>query len=113
MHNRLLFIDGLHKNWEGGAPSNWEKDQSHKNYTSPFAVSRLNAPSPVEVLANSNEPQGNKNLLDLSKYEIGGFRNVSMLPQDIFKDLLVENFDIRFKKGDIKWPTRIKTSIGY
>ena len=22
LHNRLLFIDGLHKNWEGGAPSN-------------------------------------------------------------------------------------------
>ena len=113
LHNRLLFIDGLHKNWEGGAPSNWEKDQSHKNYTTPFAVSRLNAPSPEEVLADNNELQGNINSLDLSKYEIDGFRIVSMLPQDIFKDLLVENFDIRFKKGDIKWPARIKTSTGY
>ena len=113
LHNRLLFIDGLHKNWEVGVPSNWEKDQRQKNYITPFAVSRINTPSFEEVLADSNELQGNTNLLDLSKYEIDGFRIVSMLPQDIFKDLLVENFDIRFKKGDIKWPARIKTSTGY
>ena len=44
-------MDGLHENWEGGVPSSWEKDQSHKNYTTPFAVSRLNAPSLEDLLA--------------------------------------------------------------
>ena len=80
LHNRLLFIDELHKNWKGYAPLNWEKDQSHTNYTTPFALSRLNAPSPEDVLTDSNELPDNINSLDLSKYEIDGFCIVSMLP---------------------------------
>ena len=42
LHNRLLFVDGLHKHWDMGEMSNWEKIYNKCNQISiPFSLQRL------------------------------------------------------------------------
>ena len=45
------------------------------------------------------------------KHEIDGNRIVSKIPMKLFREYLIENFDIRYKRNDIKWMYREKLSI--
>ena len=35
MYNSLLHIDGLHKGWESGNESNWQKELAKRNNSLP------------------------------------------------------------------------------
>ena len=75
----LLFIDGLHKNWEVGGVSDWETMNmkcgfNNANKTLPFAISRLNSDlnetcSKVEVVCMKLDDATN-----FSKYTYGNKR---------------------------------------
>ena len=110
LHNRLLFVDGLHENWDIGKLSTWGKNYNKCNRRSmPFALQRLhsNTKKCNDIEIDSNELPTNKSTYD--KYTIDGKRVVKNMPLSIFQDRLVEHFDIRFKKNDIVWPKRMKT----
>jgi hypothetical protein len=100
LHNKLLFIDGLHKNWESGAKSYYEDKRTESSV--PFAIDRL------------NRIQGNSEIRSrqiyatsfFDKYTINNKRIISKMPLKIFQERLIHHFDIRFKKKDIVWPQR-------
>ena len=109
----LLYVDGLHKNWENGGVSDWETMNmkcciNNVNKTLPFAISRLNRDlnetcSKVEVddMKLDDAP-------DFRKYTSGNKRIVSKMPLSLFQQCLVNHFDIRFKQKSITWPRHIK-----
>jgi len=120
LHNRLLFVDGLHKNWETGKLSNWEKNYYKSNRLSmPFALQRLHTEVPETGLRLGTMKNSDENLVKdiakkgqrkcANKYTINGKRVVKNMPLSIFQDRLVEHLNIRFKKNDINWPRRMKT----
>ena len=107
LHNRLLFVDGLHKDWATGERSDWEvTNAKHEAKTvGKFAINRLNKmPS---VPCNNLPTEGGKANLD--QYVVNGRRVVRKIPFDIFQRCLIEHFDIRFQKNTVKWPSRCKT----
>ena len=108
IHNCLLFVDGLDKGWEDGVQSYWE--QQEKNIKS-FPLQRLNR------IYNQNSSSSiiNDKMLDcdkehLNKSEKNGVRYVKKIPFDTFYKCLVNHFDICFKKRDIKWPRRVRST---
>ena len=40
------------------------------------------------------------------RYTKNNYRIVKDMPMELFKRCLVNHFDIRFQKNDMKWPTR-------
>ena len=108
MHNRLLFIDGLDKDWEEGVKSYWEKTTLTTNRNDvPFAINRLNTTNSSHVQeAFETCPQCNTEQFD--KYTVDGKRMVSKIPLKLFQERLVEHFDIRYKSNTIVWPRRMK-----
>ena len=107
LHNRLLFIDGLHKDWDNGVQSDWEVcNAKYEAKTSGrFAINRLNKQESINSTILPTE--GNKDHLD--QYVVNGRRVVRKIPFDIFQRCLIEHFDIRFQKNTVKWPSRCKT----
>ena len=58
LHNRLLFIDGLDKNWSSGEKSNWEKEYiQHQRQPTSFAIRRLYFNKNAEHSCVSREPE--------------------------------------------------------
>ena len=109
LHNRLLFIDGLHKNWEIGGKSYWEnEDKVHKKRKSIFALQRLYSNNTSEGTHDNEEFNYCKNSNSFDKYVVDGKRIVRKMPLHRFQDRLVHHFDIRFKMKKIVWPVRIK-----
>ena len=109
LHNMLLFVDGLDKNWDEGVKSSWE--QSHNKDSqkvTPFAMSRLNRPSGRHTQCNldNSDSMGTHISLQCKKYTVHNKSIVSKMPLALFRRCLVNHFDIRFKKKDIKWPSR-------
>jgi hypothetical protein len=100
LHNKLLFIDGLHKNWENGAKSYYEDKTSCVDV--PFAIERLNRLHPGENPVQ--QPTYDRTIFD--KYTVGNKRVVKKMPLKLFQDRLIHHFDIRFKMNDIVWPQR-------
>ena len=107
LHNMLLFIDGLHKNWESGACSNWETSNTNyeKRNQGKLAINRLNNPS----VGCREKDTVQANDCNLDEYEVNNIRIVRNMPIEIFQAKLIEHFDIRFKRNSIKWPSRCKT----
>ena len=116
LHNMLLEVDGLDKNWENGVRSDWERMHSNSIRNLPFAIQRLNRhiesqsdESETETLEEQDEIDESMTTSQLcKKYTVGGKRLVSKMPLKLFKKCLVDNFDIRFKDNDIVWPSRIR-----
>ena len=118
LHNMLLEIDGLHKNWENGSRSNWEDSyyhlllsESHDNMTTPFAIERLHS----HPLNDDNDacddirPNEITNMSEYcKKFMVNGKRMVSKMPLSVFRQCLINHFHIRFIRNDIIWPKRIK-----
>ena len=69
---------------------------------------RLNQPTTHPDSSNSTTGDvGNKSIVQLCRgYTRNGYRLVNKMPMDLFKLCLVNHFDIRFQRNDIKWPTR-------
>ena len=109
----LLFVDGLHKNWEVGGVSDWETMNmkcgfNNANKTLPFAIARLNRDlneTCSKVKVDDMELDGAP---DFKKYTCGNKRIVSKMPLSLFQQCLVNHFDIRFKQKSITWPRHIK-----
>ena len=108
LHNKLLFVDGLHESWEEGVASKWEKinDNFNRNATSaPFAITRLgrsfdSGELPVQDASNHT----NRSPSCFTKYTVNDKRIVSKMPLSLFQNCLVNHFDLHFKKNDICWP---------
>ena len=77
LHNRLLFIDGLHKDWDNGIQSNWEvSNAQYEGKTGGrFAMNRLNKQELINCKILPTE--GNKDHLD--QYVVNGRRVVQKI----------------------------------
>ena len=102
LHNLLLEYDGLDTNWE-------ESQLTEDNETS-FAMSRLGNPSfHPHPSNNDNGLIGNGSISLLCReYTRNNCRVVRKMPFELFKQCLINHFDIRFKKNDIVWPQSVK-----
>ena len=98
LHNRLLFIDGLNEGWNNGVRSDYEVE----NNTS-FATSRLNRSMREYEVSHDGYDLSSVNWDD---YTVNGRRIVHKIPFDLFRKLLINHFDIRFKQKSIVWPKR-------
>ena len=100
LHNLLLDHDGL--------SINWDKSDNCDNHDIPFAMMRLNQPTTHPDSSNSTTgAAGNKSIAQQCRaYTRNGYRVVNKMPMELFKQCLVNHFDIRFQRNDIKWPTR-------
>ena len=100
LHNILLDHDGLH--------NNWNDCDDNDNIEIPFAMSRLSQPTShpenVNIATCVTERRSLASLC--AKYTRNNCRVVNKMPLELFKQCLVNHFDIRFQKYDIKWPTR-------
>ena len=101
LHNKLLFVDGLHKNWESGAKSYYE-DKSTTTEV-PFAIQRLNR----DQIGQDDGMLNTNDTTIFDEYTVDNKRIVSKMPLHLFQDRLVHHFDIRFKKNDLVWPQRL------
>ena len=117
MHNMLLDIDDLRKNWQNGAKSDWEIfNNDHKNRSkirTPFAINRLHRHQEMEDTDEDDEYDSYvDNNTDISKicdkYSSNGKRIVSRMPLSLFRQCLINHFDIRYKKNDIVWPRNVR-----
>ena len=120
LHNMLLEVDGLYKGWESGIPSDWEtmyhnsrgKNINH-NITTPFAITRLNREFETEATTsedNCGMDSHSDFLNKCEKYAVNGKRVVSKMPLLLFRQCLVNHFQIRFERRDITWPKRNSVS---
>ena len=105
LHNLLLDHDGLQNNW------NEYYDYDTNEIT--FAMSRLNQPTAApqtihpdnsDIVSEIRERRNHVSLC--RKYTKDNCRVVNKMPLELFKQCLVNHFDIRFQKNDIKWPSR-------
>ena len=111
LHNLLLDVDGLDKNWQNGVRSDWELMDScvNDNFIQPFAADRLNRNFTNRSLDEGLVFDGHDNDVThmsnrCAKYTVNGKRIVSKMPLKLFRQCLIEHFDIRFKSNSIVWP---------
>ena len=95
MHNMLLNIDGLHENWEQGAPSDWEIfNRQHKDRLSvrtPFSIKRLKRHFRSNEEDESSCEEINNNHINKigDKYVSNGKRIVRKMPLALFRQYQV------------------------
>ena len=98
LHNMLLFIDGLHKDWDKGASSGWEisNNKFQKRNLGKFAINCL---CNLESCSKDEDKEGSYEESDysnLNEYLVNGKRVVRKIPMKLFQKHLIEHFDIRF-----------------
>ena len=105
LHNMLLFHDGYDQNWNLCEYDAYLNPNNNSNPTSnvSFAVNRLNRHISGNVTNSTVRVDQNK----FSKYTENGFRIVSKMPLDVFRDCLIRHFDIRFKSNSVFWPKHL------
>ena len=98
LHNVLLKLDGYDKNW---STTNGENDiHNVSNHDSPFSINRLNRI--IEGNDVDNCEVVNSSLFE--EYIEDGYRIVSKMPLELFRQCLVNHFHIRFKMKSVFWP---------
>ena len=114
----FLFADGLNEGWENGKVTYWENgkvtywEMEALEYVSPegmsFAEQRLNRDLSREpdILDESELNSDDYNFIHLATRN--GRRYLNKLPLKVFRKLLANHFDIRFKQRTLKWPRRVK-----
>ena len=109
LHNLLIEVDGLAKNWEQGFPSDWEVIS--KNFDTridtPFAITKLNRSLAGDDTTETPDVVNSETTDSYEKYTINGKRIVAKMPLNVFRNCLINHFDIRFKMNTIEWPTHI------
>ena len=105
LHNKLIFIDELDKDWDVfNKPNNDSDNPSNVSTTTPFSLNRLNRDL-------SSFASDNLNSMDdsiFNEFIVNGNRVVNKMPLDLFRQCLINHFDIRFKLNSVKWPKHIK-----
>ena len=110
LHNLLLDVDGLDKNWNNSPTSDWERFYSQNRgddynlwLETPFAISRLNHNFALNEDEDSDDTDNDTNITSLSfeKYTVNGKRIVHEMPLTLFRKCLVQHFDIKFKRNEI------------
>ena len=109
----LLDIDRLDKNWEHGVRSDWEmmNSSANDNFIQPFAITRLNRNFTAEsidggLIIDGHDDAATHMSRRCAKYTTDGKIIVSKMPLKLFRECLIEHFDIRFKSNSIVWPRR-------
>ena len=103
LHNMLLDYDGYNENWNDSSKYVNINDNLHSSNTifnNPFAINRLNREITGVGINENTCVDSNK----FEKYTIDGYRYVSKMPLDEFRQCLVHHFDIRFKMNSVFWP---------
>jgi len=125
LHNMLLNIDGLDKEWEAGVPSDWEgelgrNDADECRQYAPFAIQRLNNPALEEFGSREHEREASsirpaepdsvteEHDSITNERTADGAIYVNSLSYKDFRDRLVAHFDILHRRNQIQWPTRGK-----
>ena len=115
LHNCLIEVDGLAENWDCGIPSDWEKINNNfeSRIGTPFAITKLNrslfGTNQKETdLPEDEDPQPTTGF---KKYTINGKRIVAKMPLNLFREYLINHFDIRYKMKTIEWPRHIPDPI--
>ena len=105
LHNKLIFIDELDKDWDVFNKPNDDSDNpSNISTSTPFSLNRLNRDL-------SSFASDNLNSMDdsiFNEFIVNGNRVVNKMPLDLFRQCLINHFDIRFKLNSVKWPKHIK-----
>ena len=105
LHNKLIFIDDQDKDWVGKRKLTTSNINSNDSNEYPvFSFARLNRN--LSEVSNDNESLINPSVFD--EYTIGGHRIVKNIPLKLFKQYLVNHFDIKFNENSIKWPSQLK-----
>ena len=108
LHNMLLFVDGLDEGWEKGNLTFWEKEGSNYGHASgySFAESRLHRKFTAQQIVNDESELNDSDLNFIELCTVNGKRHLNELPLRVFRKLLANHFDIRFRQRTIKWPKR-------
>jgi len=123
LHNMLLNIDGLDKQWEEGVASDWEgelgaNDPDECRAHAPFAIRRLNNPELEDFGSRQHEESVSqirdpKDCVGVQDDVVTNIRTaddgavyVNSLSYKEFRDCLLVNFDILHRQHKIRWPTR-------
>ena len=106
LHNKLLFIDEMDKNWDlFKTPQIRENERSNNvSDSTTFSLNRLNrdlSSYPSEKFVSVDESI-------FKEFTENGKRVVRKMPLDLFRQCLINHFDIRFKTNSIQWPKHIK-----
>ena len=89
--------------------TSWEQNNNREvNNRTPFAMARLQNPTsrPIASYSYTDETQYSSISYQCKKYTVNNHRIVHKMPLGLFKQCLVNHFDIRYKMQDITWPTR-------
>jgi hypothetical protein len=120
LHNYLLEVDGLHKDWMHGVASEWEGGLGNHHsadvaeHGPNFAIGLLNSPEDMRTFnvlgmgPGTNAEESNSDKAEEHVSENPATRDcrlVRNLSLPYFRDRLVKHFDILFRQNKIKWPT--------
>ena len=103
LHNMLLFADGLDQGWERGDLSYWKREGLAIDEPPgiSFAETRLNRnySKATGVNDESELNESDNHFIELATHN--GKRYLNELPLRVFKKLLANHFDIRFRQSTI------------
>ena len=105
LHNKLIFIDELDKNWDVHANSSaTNTNQQGSGNSQPFSITRLNR----NLTSYNSDHHSDIHSSVFEPYTFDGHRVVSKMPLSLFRQCLINHFDLRFQMNSVKWPTRLK-----
>lgn len=128
LHNMMLKTDGMDHNDE------WLTDlgsftQEDIEQTIPFALQRLHNPGELRSYDSSGSGKGSDRVVDnddaddeeeetdrrptdvqlRASVDSDGFRKVRLLSLEVFRERLVEHFDILFQQNKLEWPQKLNS----
>ena len=107
LHNKLIFLDKGNDNWHGygdNVEPNENTTPSNISNATPFSITRLNRN--INCQSTNDNTQIHQSCFD--DYTMNGKRIVRKMPLSLFRQCLVNHFDIRFKNDLVKWPKQFK-----
>ena len=102
LHNKLIFLDDGNENWHGfgdNVETSPSSTTSKNTNTTPFSLVRLNR-SIKNAEASNDSTHIHSSLYD--DYTVNGRRIVRKMPLELFRQCLINHFDIRFQNNLIK-----------
>jgi Plant transposon protein len=106
LHNVFLEHDGLNIDWEQGGKSDWEGELGEfDDDEDEYDHSGMGLGNDITHMGE-NEDTVDVGDVDIGIQDIQNCREVRHCSYNVFKQRLIEHFDILFKKGLVKWPTR-------
>ena len=127
LHNFLLAEDGMDSTWRAGIPTDWEgeagehdPDDVIRHINPVFRIQNINVDelrrydtsglgfgsdvSPDETDLFQDETS---NVFDMYNDDHNAIRSVKNLSFEVFREKLVDHFNILFEQNKIVWPTRL------